>query len=385
MVNVLRCAMDFLERPYNSMDNPIHVFLKAKPGSQIEDFSVGHGIGFAKSIAIKLVLMATVALELTDDEVLEFLPQLKACFHVRCTFKTKGSERADRFQVLQDKFGESARARPDPIQISHMLLAQATEEGLQWSAACQTLIEEFNGGSQNEDRRLTDLEVAIVKIYPSLDSDTQKLIDYHWQNYKVKQSALPYAVLSTEFLQLGCKPKRGMESELWAAILAPDNRKRHWFVMRKIHFFLCRLADAKRLRKKANLATMASQFRSGEDAAMAWSMACVFSHYLASWQTMMSQAAVDALIEKFGRGYLDVELQEKARAMNPNLAANNFRFLADVGVQASFARPSLHMRPHYRIYRINAIFPLLLLMHDCLKPLHLTGRSPGHTHWIAGS
>lgn len=100
---------------------------------------------------------------------------------------------------------------------------------------------------------------------------------------------------------------------------------------------------------------------------------------------MMSQAAVDALIEKFGRGYLDVELQEKARAMNPNLAANNFRFLADVGVQASFARPSLHMRPHYRIYRINAIFPLLLLMHDCLKPLHLTGRSPGHTHWIAGS
>ncbi len=237
MVNVLRCTMDFLERPYNSMENPIHVLVKATPGSTIADFSVGHGIGFAKSIAIKLILLATVALELTDEEMLQLMPQLKACYHVRCTCKTNGSARADRFQVLQDKFGESARARPDPVQISQMLLAQANEEGLLWSVAATTLIEEFNGGSQNEDRKLTDLEAAIVKMYPSLDSDTQQLIDYHWQMYKVKQSALPYAVLSADVLNSGLKPKKGMESDLWAAILAPDSRKKHWYIMRKIHFF----------------------------------------------------------------------------------------------------------------------------------------------------
>ena len=152
--------------------------------------------------------------------------------------------------------------------------------------------------------------------------------------HKVKQSALPYHVLSADVLQSGLKPKKGMESDLWAAILAPDSRKKHWYIMRKIHFFLCRLADAKRLRKKVNLANMAQQYRPADDAMMAWCMACVFSHYLAAWQTMMSQLAVEALIERYGRGYLDVELQEKARAMNPNLAANDFRFLVDVGVKA---------------------------------------------------
>lgn len=334
MVNVLRCAMDFLERPYNSMENPIHVILKTPPGSSIADFSVGHGIGFAKSTAIKLILLATVALELTDQEMLERMAQLKACFHIRCTYKTQGSARADRFQVLQDKFGESARPRPDPVQISQMLVAQAMEEGLQWSVSAQALIEEFNGGSQNEDRKLSDLEAIIVQMYPNLDSDTQKLIEYHWQMYKVKQSALPYVVLSADVLQSGTKPKKGMESELWSAILAPDSRKKHWYIMRKIHFFLCRLADAKRLRKKINLANQAHQCRPGDDATMAWCMACIFSHFLATWQTMMSQSAVNALVERYGRGYLDVELQEKARAMNPNLTAKDFRFLIDVGVKA---------------------------------------------------
>ena len=173
-----------------------------------------------------------------------------------------------------------------------------------------------------------------MKLYPTLDAETSKLIDYHWQNFKVKQSALPFTVLSSEVFASGTKPKKGMESDIWTAILSADNRKRHWYVMRKIHYFLFRLADAKRLRKKANLATMANQFRASEDVVMAWSMACVFSHYLPAWQTTMGEASVNALIEKYGRGYLDAELQEKVRAMNPNLTAKSFRFLADVGVKA---------------------------------------------------
>lgn len=48
----------------------------------------------------------------------------------------------------------------------------------------------------------------------------------------------------------------------------------------------------------------------------------------------MSDSAMSALIEKYGRGYLDTELQEKVRAMNPDLTARSFRFLADVGVKA---------------------------------------------------
>ena len=335
MVNVLRCVSDFLERPYDSMENPIHVIQTSK-AETIEDFSLGHGIGFAKSLAVKLLLLATVALELSDAEVVLILPQLKACFFFRCTYKTSGSRRADRFQVLQDKFGESARSRPDPIQVARLLLDQATEDGLNWVTACNSLIHEFNGGSRNEDRKLTDLEASIVRIFPLLDQDTRELIDYHWQNYKVKQSALPYTVLSVDVFLQGTKPKKGQESDLWSSILSADNRKRHWYTMRKIHFFVARLADARRLRKKVNLTTMSNQFRSTEDLVMAWCMACVFSHFLPEWQKMLADAEMVALTDRFGRGNFDAELQEKVRAMNPNLQATSFRFLADLGVKVRF-------------------------------------------------
>ena len=49
---------------------------------------------------------------------------------------------------------------------------------------------------------------------------------------------------------------------------------------------------------------------------------------------MLGEADIAALIERFGRGNLDAELQEKVRAMSPNLGPNNFRFLADMGLKA---------------------------------------------------
>ena len=56
MVDVLRCCGDFLERPFNSVDNPIHVVHNLQPGADIPDFSIGHGVGFAKSLAWNLLM-----------------------------------------------------------------------------------------------------------------------------------------------------------------------------------------------------------------------------------------------------------------------------------------------------------------------------------------
>ena len=50
------------------------------------------------------------------------------------------------------------------------------------------------------------MEAAIVRIYLTLDQDTKELIDDHWQNYKVKQSALPFTVLSSDAFLTGTKP-----------------------------------------------------------------------------------------------------------------------------------------------------------------------------------
>ena len=132
------------------------------------------------------------------------------------------------------------------------------------------------------------------------------------------------------------KAKKGQESDLWSSILSADNRKRHWYTMRKIHFFVARFADASRLRKKVNFVVMSKQFRSPEEPAMAWGMAYLFSHFLPEWQKMLAEAEMVALTDRFGRGNFDAELQEKVRAMNPNLQATSFRFLADLGVKVWF-------------------------------------------------
>ncbi|CAE7428739.1 unnamed protein product [Symbiodinium sp. CCMP2592] len=279
MLNIIRCAADFLEKPYDSLTNPIQLWLPPglpAAGEPLPDFALGHSIGFTKSLAIKAILFAVHKMkDLSDEDVKHILPQLQALYNFRCTCHTTGSSKFDRFRSLQDKFAEAARPRPDPIQVSTLLMAQAKEEGLAWTECASFMIDDFNGGSTNDAKKLSELETSIVVIYPSLDLDTQQLIDYHWQLYAPKQSAIPYkALATTAFFQ-------GRQSQ--------EVR----FVRRKVQYFLFKLQDAKRLKKKINLAT----------------------------------------------GYLDVELFEKFRVMNPQLKVENFRFLADVGAKVASGVP----------------------------------------------
>lgn len=341
MVHVLRCVNDFLEKPYNSVENPIHVFFPksmCSEGDGLEPFSVGHGIGFAKSLAIKAILLGVYEIknELSDPEFRALIPSIKPLFGFRCTYKTAGDERTDRFQCLQDKFSEAARPRPDCIQVANLLLAQARADGMQWDEACKVLIPMFNQGSQSEVKQLTDMEVCIVKALPTLDEDTFSAIDYHWQQTLIKNSALPYKVLGNDFFFNGSKPRQ--DNELWRCILAPDNRKRHWFVKRKILYFQFRVADAKRLKKKVNLTTASSSFRDKLENDAAWAVAAIFSHFLQQWEGLLAKSGMIRLQEKFCRGYLDTELQEKYRMLNPTLAPSSFRFLTEVGYQAGLLR-----------------------------------------------
>lgn len=57
MVYILRTFQDFLERPYDSMSNPISVnFSSMLPGGPMPDFQLQVNIGFTKTMAMKLVL-----------------------------------------------------------------------------------------------------------------------------------------------------------------------------------------------------------------------------------------------------------------------------------------------------------------------------------------
>ncbi|CAE7558064.1 unnamed protein product [Symbiodinium sp. CCMP2592] len=345
MLNIIRCAADFLEKPYDSLTNPIQLWLPPglpAAGEPLPDFALGHSIGFTKSLAIKAILFAVHKMkDLSDEDVKHILPQLQALYNFRCTCHTTGSSKFDRFRSLQDKFAEAARPRPDPIQVSTLLMAQAKEEGLAWTECASFMIDEFNGGSTNDAKKLSELETSIVVIYPSLDLDTQQLIDYHWQVVLSFQKSIINHVNHCRLCCLFCflAPKSSMKSDLWVQILKADNRKRYWFVRRKVQYFLFKLQDAKRLKKKINLATGAANYRDPKEADAAWGMSALFAHFHSEFQRVLTSMQLQQLETKFARGYLDVELFEKFRVMNPQLKVENFRFLADVGAKVASGVP----------------------------------------------
>ena len=195
---------------------------------------------------------------LSDPDISAILPHLKALFSVRCVFRSARDKKADRFQVLQDKFAESSRPRPDPIQVASLLAAQCHEEGGTWESHAAQLIQEFQQGSANENKTLSDLEVQIVKMVPQLDDSTRELLGYHWSNYQAKHSGLPYKLLGCDAMVKGVKPRTddSSSSSLWTTILGLSSQgqlKRHFFIQRKIRYFCMKVAEAKRLRKKINL------------------------------------------------------------------------------------------------------------------------------------
>lgn len=120
-VYVLRLVQEFLEVPYHSVKNPIGVsFKNLNPGSNIDPFSVTITNGYTKIIAMKLILVAAIDVSLTDAELKSLYPFLAACYGFRCVHKTSGDAKADQFNCLAEKFSESSRPRPDPIQCAFM-------------------------------------------------------------------------------------------------------------------------------------------------------------------------------------------------------------------------------------------------------------------------
>jgi hypothetical protein len=72
MCNISVTMGDLLEKPYDSQENPIiALFAKgAAPGEAIGPFSLRTKVGVSKQLAIKVILLAAVACDLSDEELL---------------------------------------------------------------------------------------------------------------------------------------------------------------------------------------------------------------------------------------------------------------------------------------------------------------------------
>ena len=110
---------------------------------------------------------------------------------------------------------------------------------------------------------------------PLQTQSLQQKIAYHWQDFKIDESGIPYGHLSTDAWLYGTNP-RDATNALWSLIQAASPEERQLSVHRQIGVFLKGLADAMRLRKKLSLKVQAGSFRDSYSAEVPWEVACLF-------------------------------------------------------------------------------------------------------------
>ena len=176
MINIFECIQNFLERPYNSVENPLYVRYgpESKVGQNIEGVTVYHRIGFTKSLAAKAIILAIVEVELTDDELITIQDCAQALFSLHATFQQSDHMNKDeRFNTLRKKFEEASRPRPDPIQVVYSFSVQAQHDGWPYADVVNSYIAAFNSGSSVETKQLSELEQDVIKVFPALTSESQ--------------------------------------------------------------------------------------------------------------------------------------------------------------------------------------------------------------------
>jgi hypothetical protein len=242
-VHVLGVVEDFLAEPYNSSRDPLNV-LSPKggiSGHAIPTFSMRLSIGTSKSLAAKMIIWAVSKLQLSDPELKLIEFSVQALFTLKCVFEPADSGIDQIKKSIGGKMQLSERPRPDPVQVAYAFKQQAREDGKDYREVIGDYIKAFN--TDSTDRKLlSDAEIQVVKLFPLQTEECQRKIEYHWQNFKIAESALPLTGLANEAWISGTRPKDAQDT-VWLAILSVSPDKRAATVFRRIGVFVRNLKD----------------------------------------------------------------------------------------------------------------------------------------------
>ena len=322
MVNILEIAFSILENTFNSVQNPLDVLFPVPGGSRIEDFSVKFSIGFGRSLAIKMILLAIM--DFQNDELLALFPVLCTLFTVKCTYNPAPTEDLQRHRSLAAKFQVSESVRPDPIQIYTLLADSIAKSGQNVSAGLPGKIKAYNSLTTVQSQSISELESRVICFLPQQTPKFVEVLKYHWQNYKNAESAVPMKLFDRSGMFGSEMPPEA--TGVWKDILKASPEKNECFLLLLIGVFAKNLKDALRMKKKPNLRFQASRFRV-QDPVRAYYQACLWVHFRGDMQKEMTKAEFDQLEKNFLRGGLDRELTDRCKAMNPTLKLTDFRFI----------------------------------------------------------
>ena len=176
---------------------------------------------------------------------------LRPLCYVKAVWEGSSGLADDMYHIIAGKMMEYQRPRPDVVHIAHAYATRAHMEGVSHEACIDDWLREYNGRATNT-QHISYVEAKVIKILPLQTPSLQQKIAYHWQDFKIEESGLPYGHLSTDAWLYGTKP-RVAANALWSLIQAASPEKRQLSVQRKIGVSLKGLTDAMRLRKKRSL------------------------------------------------------------------------------------------------------------------------------------
>ena len=106
------------------------------------------------------------------------------------------------------------RSRPDPLMVACKWSDLLRGQGLNFAAVIDQRIQAYNKG-RTEAVAISQQEKAFIKLYVHQAPEFTELLEYHWQNFKVAESAVPLKIWANPDLSPDTKQIRSGVKVLW--------------------------------------------------------------------------------------------------------------------------------------------------------------------------
>ena len=199
-------------------------------------------------------------------------------------------------------------------------------EGLHFASVIDEKINAFNS-NQADAVTISAPERAFIKLWRHQTPEFLQLLEYHWQNFKVAESAVFLKIWAMPDLSPDTKVARADRSKpLWQSIMTWSPEKNYYWMLRCIGTFVKNIKEQQVSGKKISLRASANKYRVNFKDASLRDQACVFAHFLPEWKAHLSNQQLQDILARFSKGYLQKELEEKVKTQDAELKATDFRF-----------------------------------------------------------
>ena len=350
MVHILETVHNFLAEPYLSAKEPLDVVFPSSQhaGSPILDWSIIHVIGMGKSAAARIILEAAMQLraagKFPDNEVLLIGPQLAALLRMHAVYDPAGSPEELLLKALGTKSRQADRPRPNPLMIAGSWSKIIDAQGLVFATVIDSRITDYNR-NKGSTVGISSEERSFIKLFRHQNAAFIKLLEYHWTNFRVGESAVPLKVWGNPDLSPETKPSRAPPgNEHWKNILKWTPEANYYWLMRCVNTFTSELKKWSLSGKPVNLSRMANKLRCNFKDPNLHDQACTFSFFLGSWSSVLTQPQVEALVARYSKGYLNKDLDAAVKVKDAKLDAASFPFIATMTGTVTTNRQQHHPR-----------------------------------------